>query len=228
MTDLDEFLTVFTGSSFNFGEPIYIEYLSTAVFDSTSTVVPSVEILDELLSTAFEGENLNGFIGMLQSLPPGNVFSTTIFVSQVEAGQTESSSSSQRQAKTTATAGVVAGASAIILLLAGFVYYKKQDYDEEEDACEFKKSDACESLTVSGETYTGAWSIDQTSEANQSVQAGVNENGDESTKDDDAEDESDEDASSSFMGCSNELVCTDNGGSQSMAWGEALRSISLS
>jgi hypothetical protein len=168
LTNLKEFLTIFTGSSFNFGEPIFIEYLSTAVFDSSSTDVPSVEDLDQTLSAAFEGEHLNGFIGMLQSLPPGNVFSTTIFVDQTEAGKMMApTASQQRQGSTITAAGAVACAAGVALLLAGFFYYMRQQ--GQEGSTGFEKSVVGECATICGETYAGTLSIDHASESQRST-----------------------------------------------------------
>ena len=166
-TLLNEFLTIFTGSSFNFGQPIWIEYGSSAVFDASSTVVPTVEMLDATLETAFQGENLNGYIGMLQSLPPGNVFSTTIFVNQTEAGQTRivtSSSSSQKRETAIIGGGTAAGAAAVLILAAGLLYYRRQQDDDNDNDAKPKDKKINSSITVAGETYAG-WSIDQESEA---------------------------------------------------------------
>ena len=128
-TRLEEFQTIFTGSSFEYDEPILAEYVSTAVFEASSNNVPSVQVLDETLATAFEGENLNGFIGMLQSLPPENIFSTTTFVKKRDAGQKiVSSSLPKRQATVTTTAGA---ASLALIVAVLSVYKRKRDAEED-------------------------------------------------------------------------------------------------
>jgi len=162
LTKLDEFLTVFKDTSFNFGEPIGIGYESTAVFDEESTVVPTIEMLDRVLATAFNGNNLNGFIGMLQALPPQNVFSTTVFVNQTESSSqgAQSVRRKQNQKERVATAaGAVAGAAAILMITAGLVYFKRRKEDQNTGIVTVHK-DSEENYTVAGETYTGAWSVD--------------------------------------------------------------------
>lgn len=130
--DFEELLTTFLGSSFDVGRPVSIDYESSTVVRSSSLTIPTVTELDKTLSSAFGGENLNGFIGMLQSLPPQNLFSTTIFVNQTKpsngvsislnsTGQTNETESTDSRLATTA-----AGASMVMLVLAVLILARKR------------------------------------------------------------------------------------------------------
>jgi hypothetical protein len=162
LSELQEFLTIFTGS--DVGQPVLIEYESTAVFEPNSVVIPEVEVLDSMLSEAFVGDNLLGFVGMLQSLPPSNVFSTTTFVSQTDGGvMAVSSNPNKRKAGNTGNTmpGVIAGAAGILFLATGLVIYKRRQAIEESEESSVEKNSG--SVTLA-ETYTSAWSLDQESE----------------------------------------------------------------
>jgi hypothetical protein len=237
LTELEEFLTIFTGeNSFNFGEPIHIDYDSSALFAVFSTAIPSVEMLDTMLSTAFEGENLNGFIGMLQSLPSQNVFSTTVFVNQTEAGEmmmVSPSTSSQKRQRMNAAAGVVAGAAGIALLAAGLVYHRRQQEQEGGDVDKpIDENFTVAGETYAGETYAGTWSLDQASES-QPFQSNFRQDREDSTINDDREEDEDEDEDCDDMSenCPSPVLTncdTSDMTSIAMEWEGALHSISLS
>lgn len=224
LTVLEEFLTLFTDTNFvDFDQPIPIEYNSTAVFDNSSAVVPGIAMLDQTLGSAFEGDNLNGFIGMLQALPQGNIFSTTIFVSKTDApGMMVSSSSSKSQAGAN-TAGAVAGAAGFALLVAGLVVYKRrQGLDAAEDGPTKKSSGTLSgNETVSGETYMGGWSVDQASETQPFQSYTDQEQVDFMMVDEDMEDDASE-GEDTTLGGDTELTDV------ALEWDGALRSISLS
>ena len=223
LTLLAEFLTLFTNTSFSFDNPIPIEYESTAIFDNSSAVVPGVAMLDRTLESAFEGDNLNGFIGMLQALPQGNVFSTTIFVNKIDApGRMASSRFSDSGAGAT-TAGAVAGAAGFALLVAGLMVYKRRQGSDATENSPTKK--ACGTVsgneTVAGETYMGGWSVDQASETQPFHSYTDQEQvdfrmGDEGMEDDASEGED------TTLGDDAELTDV------ALEWDGALRSISLS
>ena len=159
LTMLYGFITVFTSNSFTFGQPILIDYQSTALFDSESAVIPTASAIDQMLSSAFQGENLNGFIGMLQSLPPGNVFSTTIFVNKTEVGQATVFPKSSKRFAGTATTASVAAFAGVFILAAGFlVHQRRRNNKERMEQLTFRKPAA--GGTVSDETYLGGWSLD--------------------------------------------------------------------
>ena len=56
-------------------DALRIWFRSTASFDSESPVIPTW--LDDVLQGAFAEENLNGYLIMVQALPPTNIFSST-------------------------------------------------------------------------------------------------------------------------------------------------------
>jgi hypothetical protein len=222
MTLLEEFLTLFVNPG-DFGQPIPIEYESTAVFDNSSAVVPGVAMLDRTLESAFEGANLNGFIGMLQALPPGNVFSTTIFVNKTDTpGMMVRSSSSNSRAGAT-TAGAVAGAAGFALLVAGLVVSKRRQGSDAGRDGPTKKSSGTVSgnETVAGETYMGGWSIDQASETQPFQSYTDQEQVDFRMVDEDIEDDASE-GEDTTSGDDTELTDV------ALEWDGALRSISLS
>ncbi len=161
---LSEFLTLFTGSEFDFGQPIVIYYSSSAVFEAMSTAIPTVADLDAELASAFEGENLNGYVSMLQALPTSNVFSTTssteFRVGEMPTSDTSQSSESPERNITTA-ASALAGLSGILIVAAGIILVRRRNQGEEyeENASLTGKSPG----TVAGETYATAagWSVDE-------------------------------------------------------------------
>jgi hypothetical protein len=165
-TLLTEFLTLFVDSRFDFDQPVPIEYESTAIFDNSSAVVPGVAMLDRTLESAFEGDNLNGFIGMLQALPQGNVFSTTIFVEKTDAHLLIVSSSFSNSGAGATTAGAVAGAAGFALLVAGLMVYKRRQGPDASEDIPTKKlwGTVSGNESVAGETYTEGWSVGQASE----------------------------------------------------------------
>lgn len=165
---LSEFLTLFTGSEFDFGQPIVIYYTSSAVFDRMSSTVPSMEDLDAELASAFEGENLNGYVSMLQALPTSNVFSTTESVEfrlgemPASAPGTSKRNESAERDITTATAAM-AGISGLLIIAAGIILVRRRNQEEEyeENASLTGKPPG----TIAGETYAtaAAWSEDDMS-----------------------------------------------------------------
>lgn len=161
-TQLDELLTVFVDSSFDFGQPLLIDYDSSAVFTSSSTIIPSIDTLDRTLTMALEGENLNGFLGMLQSLPPQNIFSTTIYVNKTESGagvrMATPPSKKTESVNAPAATGAVAAAAGLVMVAATFVLYKRRRADLQEGG-DFIAKMMDETETVDGETHCGgSWS----------------------------------------------------------------------
>jgi hypothetical protein len=167
---LIEFLTLFTGSEFDFGQPIVIFYTSSAIFDPLSSSIPSVDDLDAELASAFAGENLNGYVSMLQALPTSNVFSTTESVefevgdmtaSSSSSGPTEPSESIERDVTTAAAA--LAGLSGLLVIAAGVLLVRRRNQEEEYD--ENASLTGKPPGTVAGETYATAtgWSEDDMS-----------------------------------------------------------------
>eukprot|EP00980_Cylindrotheca_fusiformis_P005325 scaffold1138_cov128-Cylindrotheca_fusiformis.AAC.7 len=161
---LDQFQTIFTNTESDFGESIYVAYSSTAIFDSSSSSIPSSQDLDATLDAAFQGENLDGYLGMLQALPPSNIFSTTTSVTKTGIREESRSSSSsertrprpreRRSGSTAGTAGIAAGLTGFTLIAAAGVIRRRKA--EPNTNKHFSKAD-CDSTSLT----SGAWSLDQ-------------------------------------------------------------------
>mmetsp|Transcript_35363 Transcript_35363/g.85778 ORF Transcript_35363/g.85778 Transcript_35363/m.85778 type:complete len:415 (-) Transcript_35363:1113-2357(-) len=159
---LAEFITVFTDTQSDFGDPIYIAYRSSAVFETSDGNQPSIQELDSQLRQAFLGRNLDGYLGMLQALAPSNLFSTTTFVTQVAVREERQSLSAVAtvgiRTKTSANgqnamAGVAAGVTGMTLMGAAGLFYRRQSRTIENRRSEKYDGDAT-SFT------TGTWSVD--------------------------------------------------------------------
>ena len=79
----DDDLVTFISSStkledttFNFGEPVGITYISTLVFAQMS-FLPSEAEVEIIVESAFNGASLNDYLQNVQGLPISNLFSTT-------------------------------------------------------------------------------------------------------------------------------------------------------
>mmetsp|Transcript_17696 Transcript_17696/g.40825 ORF Transcript_17696/g.40825 Transcript_17696/m.40825 type:complete len:467 (+) Transcript_17696:32-1432(+) len=83
LTNLSEIMTIFTKTAFESEEPT-IEYESKAILEPSTVIVPEMVDLDNILVSAFEGENLVGYIGLIQSLPPSNMFSSVEQIKLIE------------------------------------------------------------------------------------------------------------------------------------------------
>jgi hypothetical protein len=166
--DLLEFLTIFLDTAFDFGEPIPVEYESSAVFDPESTSsLPTVQDLDALLRTAFEGENVEGYIGMLQALPSINLFSKTIDVEITEPSIGDSLADQNTSATrdlTTATVAM-AGTSGLLLIIAGVVLVRRnpEQEDDSEDEGSITGAKPCHTIGDETTTTAAALSFDQMS-----------------------------------------------------------------
>jgi hypothetical protein len=161
--DFEELLTIFVGSSFDVGQPVLIDYESSTVVRSSLLTIPTVTELDKPLSSALGGENLNGFIGMLQSLPPQNLFSTTIYVNQTEprkgvsislnaTGQTKKMELTNSRLATTA-----ACASMTILVLAVAILARKRHTRQEHADLGTKNFRGQDTVATSAYLSRGSW-----------------------------------------------------------------------
>lgn len=147
-TNLETVMTLFTNIGFEFGEPIRIDYDSKVVIDASSVSVPNKEDLDSILLSAFEGEYLDGYIGLVQALPSSNIFSSTQYV---KIGQMIEESPSLRFGDTSTTsiaknmtlgAIVVGGAVGLILIFASTRLYRRQTHREIDGSVFGNKSSA--------------------------------------------------------------------------------------
>lgn len=131
---LEEFLTIFLDTAFDFGDPIPIEYESSAVFNEDSDDIPSTSALDDVLGSAFEGNNLEGYVGMLQSLPNQNLFSKTLSVELTEPTIGDSTRATPAERGVTTAAAAMAGTTGLLLILAGAILRRRHSQDGDEDS----------------------------------------------------------------------------------------------
>ena len=160
--DLLEFKTVLVTSSYASGLPIPVAFMSTAYFAQGSQV-PTRDTLDDLVEEAFTGDALQNYLDVLANLPVGNVFQTTTSVDL--GGEDNSSSSSSSTSTRFNTSGIIAGAVGLTLLSAGFILYKiRSDESEYGNAKSFDRPIGAD-VTVTGDTYAGAETCDESSAA---------------------------------------------------------------
>jgi hypothetical protein len=169
---LDEFQTVFTDTESDFGDPVYVAYKSSAIFNPSSSSIPTTQELDTTLTEAFQGRNLDGYLGMLQALPPNNLFSTTTFVMQTEVREKTRTPSlaenrgprhSYSTSGSTVTAGIFAGVTGLTLMAAaGLIHRRKAGGSTRRDLA----TPDCDIATVT----TGMWSSDRSSDQGSALQ----------------------------------------------------------
>jgi hypothetical protein len=156
LTNLSTVMTLFTNTAFEFGEALPIEYESKAVLESSSVLIPDKEDLDNILVSAFEGDNLDGYIGLLQSLPPSNMFSSTQYVkfTQIieESPSWKSEHTSSKSIAKNMTLGAIAvgGAAGLILIFASSRLLRRRTHHESDGSVFGNKSSA----TITGESFT--------------------------------------------------------------------------
>ncbi len=150
-------MTLFTNTGFEFGEAIPIDYESKAVFESSSIIIPDKEDLDKILVSAFEGDNLDGYIGLLQSLPPSNIFSSTQYATLVQITEESSSMKFEFASKNSIarnlTLGsiVVGGVAGLLLIFASTKVARRKTTNQKGDRSVFGKKSS--STSVAGETF---------------------------------------------------------------------------
>lgn len=159
-SNLIEFLTIFVDIDSTLGMPVYIAYNSSASFESSSAIIPSVDVLDQILNAAFEGNNLDGYLEMLQALPQNNLFSKTVSVVliEVESIDTNTSSKSMIDARSrtgSTTVNVVAGAAGAAVVAAAAIYSYRKKHDEQKVD---NKTDGNDIATITTGTSTTALS----------------------------------------------------------------------
>lgn len=159
-SNLVEFLTIFVDIDSTLGMPVYIAYNSSASFESSSAIIPSVDALDQILNVAFEGNNLDGYLEMLQALPQNNLFSKTVsmVLIEVESIDTNTSSNSMIDARSgtgSTTVNVVAGAAGAAVVAAVAIYSYRKNHDEQKVD---NKTDGNDIATITTGTSTTALS----------------------------------------------------------------------
>jgi hypothetical protein len=149
------------GDSFGFNQPYGIQYSSAAVFSIGSSIVPTPGELDNLLSQAFLGLDLSIYLGLLESLPSDNLFSTTSDVTEMKipepsgggrnVGPAGSDARSDDSSNTIPIAAAT-GAGAFVLIILGVVVYRRRGRYDELDKLD---GNDMGHMTVAGETFVG-------------------------------------------------------------------------
>lgn len=155
LTNLSKVMTLFTNTAFEFGEAVPIDYESKALFESSSVLLPDKKDLDNILVSAFEGDNLDGYIGLLQALPPSNMFSSSQYAKLVQMAEESPSIRSEAVSKSSIaknlTLGsiVAGGVAGLILIFASSRRFRRQKYHERDKSTFGEKSPA----SIGGETF---------------------------------------------------------------------------
>lgn len=152
LTNLDDFLTFMTRNEFQSGKPVLSEYTSTGLFNPSSIFLPTVRELNQLISEAFNDDNLPEYLKRVKNLPRSNPFSDT---DEIEFSEVDKSSA--RTVDTTGSfmrAGVAAAAAGVVVLAAGLAIMRSRmqggDIDEDQTISPMKKMPG--DATVAGET----------------------------------------------------------------------------
>jgi len=151
LTNLDDFLTVMVSNTFNYGQPVQIDYRSTGLFNPSSIFLPIPAEINQLIDGYFTGKGLNEYVARVQALPSSNIFSTTTGVTKglpnVPLATSAGSTSSSGSFKT----GLAAAAAGIVVMAAGAAMWKRKRNNEvlEDPHGDNLKGD---SNTLAGET----------------------------------------------------------------------------
>jgi hypothetical protein len=125
LTNLDDFLTFMVKNEFEAGEPVTAEYESTGLFNPSSIFLPTVRELNQLISEAFNDDNLPEYLQRVRNLPRSNPFSDTDEIEFSEIDGT-STARSQDTAGSFVRAGVAAAAAGVVVLAAGLAILRSQ------------------------------------------------------------------------------------------------------
>jgi hypothetical protein len=132
LTNLDDFLTFMVRNEFEAGEPVLTEYESTGLFNPSSIFLPTIRELNQLISEAFNNENLPEYLQRVRNLPRSNPFSDT---DEIEFSEVDGSSSSRSQdtSGSFVRAGVAAAAAGVVVLAAGLAMMRSYSRGGEVD-----------------------------------------------------------------------------------------------
>lgn len=159
LTQFEGSVTIEDETIVRFGQPVQVRYLTDLTFGSTSQI-PKIVELNDLLESAFRGDNLASYLAEVQGLPPSNIFesaSSIEFMKLAGAASTGTASGA-------AMGGIAAaaGAAALFAILGGVMLYRRRDTDENEgkhldldDGHITVAGDTCAGDTFAGETYAG-------------------------------------------------------------------------
>lgn len=154
LTNLDDFLTFMIRNEFESGEPVLAEYESTGLFNPSSIFLPTTRELNQLISEAFNDNNLPGYLERVRNLPRSNPFSDTdeIVFAEVDSSRTRT----QDTTGSFVRAGVAAGAAGLVVLAAGLALMSSRsrsgEVEDDQTISTMKKMSG--DATVAGETCT--------------------------------------------------------------------------
>lgn len=158
LTNLDDFLTFMIRNSFTFGAPVQADYRCTGLFNPSSIFLPTVRELNELIDTAFMGDNLAEYLSRVQALPAANVFSTTASIAKglpdvpIPPSTTEPVSAT---GSSLMIGGATAAAAGVLVLAAGLIMLWRRQNNGDADMEDFE-NDYTKNLkgdsTIAGET----------------------------------------------------------------------------
>lgn len=75
-TDMDDFMVMLITSTDGSGA-VTVEYEATVMFGDSSTIVPTMEEVEALIASAFDGLNLQVYLDLMQNLGTNNAFAET-------------------------------------------------------------------------------------------------------------------------------------------------------
>lgn len=131
-------VTEITGTIFNFGQPLEIEW-STSLEFLPGMAPPPIEEVESTLYSAFEGSGNADYLALIQGLPSVNLFSTSESIVLVRADGSTSRSSSRFSALLADNLSILvaaaAGAGLLAFLVGGVAFHRRR-----EDAPDGKKS----------------------------------------------------------------------------------------
>lgn len=155
LTNLDDFVTFMTRNEFQDGEPVIAQYRSTGLFNPSSIFLPTVRELNQLISEAYNRDNMPEYLSRVRSLPSSNPLSRTesIAFEQLDedaaVGSGDSTSSIVR-------AAVAAGAAGVVVLAAGLAIMRSRSSggvaELDEDATISPHKEVSGDATVADET----------------------------------------------------------------------------
>jgi hypothetical protein len=125
VTNLDDFLTVIITFKVAAGEPVLAEYESTGLFNPSSTRLPTVGELNQLISNAFNDDNMPEYLQRVRNLPRSNHFSDT---DEIEYSDVDgfSSARSQDSVGSFVRADVAAATVGVVVLVVGLTNMRSQ------------------------------------------------------------------------------------------------------
>jgi hypothetical protein len=155
LTNLDDFVTFMTRNEYQSGEPSLAQYRSTGLFNPSSIFLPTVRELNQLITEAFNNDNLPEYLKRVQSLPSSNPFSDTesITFEQLEEADDETTTQSESSGSFM-RAGIASAAAGIVVLAAGLAVMRSRTQNEVEgdDQTFSPQKDCSGDSTVAGET----------------------------------------------------------------------------